>query len=87
MFTVTQEAGAHLARLLDEVSPQRDLAVRFVAVQHGLSMRLDNVRPGDRTFDTQGRTVLLIDEKVGRTLDDHCLELEPSPHGPQLLIR
>jgi hypothetical protein len=47
---------------------------------------LDNARPGDETFDYEGRTVLMLDAQVSQVLDDSTLDVEATDEGPKLIL-
>jgi Fe-S cluster assembly iron-binding protein IscA len=76
MLTVTDAAGAHLAQLLDDHGLAEDVAVRFVVEEQGIAMRQDNQRPGDATFEHEGRTVLVMDSQVSELLTEDTLDIE-----------
>ncbi len=68
MLTLTEAAGARLAQILDEERLPVEVAFRFVKEEDGIAMRPDTARPGDATFEHEGRTVLLLDEQVSGLL-------------------
>jgi hypothetical protein len=76
MLAVTDAAGAYLAQLLSDHDLSEDVAVRFIVEEQGLSLRQDNERPGDTTFEHEGRTVLLLDEQVSELLSADTLDIE-----------
>jgi hypothetical protein len=76
MLTVTEAAGAHLAQLLEQRNAPGDIAIRFVCEGQGIALRQDSERPGDTTFQHEGRTVLLLDAQVSELVAAQTLELE-----------
>ena len=86
MLTVTEPAGAHLEKLLDEAEAPEGAAARFVASEEGLTLQLDNPKPEDETHDHGGRTVLLLDQQVAELLSDKTLDLQQTEQGPSLAL-
>ncbi len=76
MLTVTEAASARLAQVLKQQSMPEEIAVRFVYEGNGGALRRDNERPGDTTFQHEGRTVLLPDAQVSGLLAEDTLDLE-----------
>jgi Fe-S cluster assembly iron-binding protein IscA len=87
MLTLTTAASEYLNGILTNEQTPDDAAVRIVAEQQGLAMKLDTPRPGDATFDHEGRTVLLLDESVKQLLGDSTLDVEATATGTTLAIR
>jgi hypothetical protein len=86
MLTVTEAAGVYLTQILDQANAANDTAVRFVAEENTLTPYLDNARPGDATFDHDGRTVLVLDEGISQALTNKTLDVEDAATGPQLVL-
>ena len=86
MLTVTEAAGAYLTEILAEVNAADGTAVRFVVQENKLAPYLDNSRPGDATFDHEGRTVLVLDENISQTLANSTLDVKDTTTGPQLVL-
>ncbi|MFQ5895681.1 MAG: hypothetical protein ACE5JJ_07690 [Nitrospinota bacterium] len=86
MLTLTEAAGARLAYLLDEAEAPEDVAVRIVLEGRNLALKLDGARPDDATFAHEGRTVLLLDQKVSQLLADDTLDVEDTDDGPKLAL-
>lgn len=86
MLTITESAGAHLAQLLAENNASEDTAIRFLLIGEKLTPKLDNVRPGDATFEHEGRTVLLLDEPLSERLADNTLDLKEGHEGLRLSL-
>lgn len=87
MLAVTEAAGKHLVGLLSEAEAPDDAAIRVVVANQGLALRIDHEQEGDKTFEHDGRTVLLLDDKVSEVLSDHTLDIEQAGEGPRLTIR
>ncbi len=86
MLNVTEAAGDYLNRVLDNANASPDTAVRLTVEQQSLTAALDNERPGDTTFDHEGRKVLLLDELASNALADSKLDVQPTPDGPTLEV-
>lgn len=84
MLTVTQSASQHLSELLSD-APE-EAVVRFVPHESGLAVQLDNVRPGDQTFEHDEKTILALDPQVSEALADRTLDVQDTEQGPQLAI-
>jgi Fe-S cluster assembly iron-binding protein IscA len=89
MLTMTEAAGAHLARKLVEADD--DMAIRFVPkrgakVRPKWGLRLDTARPTDETFAHRGKTVLVLDEEVAELLANEVLDVKSGDAGPKLKL-
>ncbi|MEX0653322.1 MAG: hypothetical protein WD534_01340 [Phycisphaeraceae bacterium] len=87
MLIMTQSAAEHLEQLLAEADAPEGAAARFVAGPEGLSLHLDQQRPGDETYEHDGRTILLIDEQIADLLAERTLDLETTDDGPALTLQ
>jgi hypothetical protein len=76
MLTVTDTAIANLAQILKQQGAPEDVAVRFVYETKGIALRHDSERPGDKTYQHEGRTVLLLDAQVSQLLAEDTLDIE-----------
>jgi hypothetical protein len=86
MFIVTEAAGGYLTAVLDKTNISEGSAIRLVLEENTLTPQLDNARPGDETFDYEGRTVLMLDAQVSQVLDDSTLDVEATDEGPKLIL-
>jgi hypothetical protein len=86
MLTLTEAAGAHLAKMLVEAEAAYDVAVRIVRVPSGWTLRKDSAVPGDATLDHEGRTVLMLDEQVSAMLSDKTVDVENGEDGPKFAL-
>ena len=89
MFTVTEAAAAHLAKLLAEVeTPENEnVVIRISQGKDGLGLMFSEAGPEDTTFAHAGVTVLAIDEELSQELADRTLETETTENDTALLIR
>jgi hypothetical protein len=86
MVMMTEAAGGYLTAVLDNANAQESTAVRFVLEENTLTPMLDNSRPGDETFDHNGRQVLLLDAQVSQILADSTLDVRATEEGPRLVL-
>mgnify|MGYP006969501697 CR=1 FL=1 len=84
MLTITESAGDHLAQLLTNAPDEA--VVRFVPGTTGLTMQVDQVQPGDTTFEHGDKTILALQPAVNDALAEKSLDLQPSQDGPQLTL-
>jgi len=83
MLTITDAAGARLAEILQERNAPDEVAVRLVYDGQNLAMQADSSRPGDETFEHEGRTVLLLDDQLSGLLAEQTLDAD----GENLMLR
>ncbi|MHC4063873.1 MAG: hypothetical protein ACYSUI_05155 [Planctomycetota bacterium] len=81
MLTVTAGAGTRLAHIIDRQERLEEVAVPLTHDGRRIAMTTDEERPGDATFEHKGRTVLLLDERVSRLLEDETLDVQQSGRG------
>jgi hypothetical protein len=86
MFIMTETAGEYLIAVLDNANASEETAIRFVLEGNALTPKLDNTRPGDATFDYEGRRVLVLDAQVSQALAESTLDVEPTDEGPKLVL-
>ncbi len=86
MLTMTQSAGARLARKLAKKRAEENVALRFVrdATRGGWLLRLDRIQPTDVKLSHDGRTVVLLDEQVSNSLRNKRLDVKETDEGPRL---
>ena len=87
MLTITDAAGSFLAEMLGEADAPEDVAIRFVAEEEGLALRLDRKQDADSAFDHEGRTIMVLDEEMSDFLAERTLDIEDSDDGPKLSLR
>lgn len=86
MLTVTQDAKAHLANLLEHNNVPDGTAVRLVVAEQGLAMTTDSPGNEDATFDHEGRTVLVMENDIAEQLDGRTLDVEETDDGAELKV-
>lgn len=87
MLNITEAAGSFISDLLGEANAPDDVAVRFVAEEQGLVLRLDQKQDADSDFEHEGRTIVVLDEQMSDFLSDRTLDVEQSDEGPKLSLR
>ena len=87
MLMVTESAGAHLAKVLVNANAAEEKVVRFVSEEDRLVPKLDTKRPGDMTFDHEGKTVLVLETDIAATLTNRTLDVTDTNAGPRLYLR
>jgi Fe-S cluster assembly iron-binding protein IscA len=87
MVTVTDAAGAHMAKLLTQVGAQDDLVIRLVLDEHDLVPTMDQARAGDTAFSYKGRTVLVLDSLVVQAMADQTLDVQNTEDGLKIILR
>ena len=87
MLTVTDAAGTRLARIIDREGRPEEVAVRLTHDGQRIRVTVDGERSGDTPFKYKGRTVLLLDERVSRLLDDETLDVKKTDKGDRLTLR
>ncbi len=68
MLTVTYTAGEHIAYMLSENEVPDDVVLRIKLRKGGVEMQPDKIRPGDETFDHNGKVVLVLDQQTSQLL-------------------
>ena len=89
MFTVTEAAGGHLARMLAEVeTPENEnVVMRMSQSKDSLGLTLCQAGPEDTTFAHEGVTVLAIDEELSQALANKTLDVKTTENGTALGLR
>jgi len=86
MLTMTDAAAGYLSDVLEKANVSPDTAVRLVVEADGLAPALDTARPGDTTFDHEGRKVLLLDALASDVLADRTLDVHSTDDGLRLSV-
>lgn len=86
MLTVTDDAKAHIADLLDQNDAPEGTAVRLVPAQQGLALAPDSPTEDDTTFDHNGRTVLVIKPTIAEQLDGRTIDVAATDQGKELRL-
>lgn len=84
MLTMTDQAGARLIQLLGDSTGES--VIRIVKRKRRLRLRRDQARPQDATFAHDGRIVLVLDERVSRSLSSRTLDIRQTDLGPRLKL-
>ena len=80
------ERPAAVCTFCQKAIASEETAIRLVLEGNTLTPQLDNSRPGDDTFDYEGRLVLMLDSQVSQVLDDSTLDIEATEEGPKLIL-
>lgn len=84
MFTVTDDARAYLAGIIDANNLPDDQAVRLVIKDEGVALAADTEKAGDTSIEHDGRTVLLVDESLNERLGEMTLKTQQTEQGERL---
>ena len=86
MLKVTQAATAYLNDMLVRAQAPSEAAVRIVPKTDGggLATKLDQERDGDQHYDCDGRTVLVLDSEIAKSLSEQTLDVDDN--GRHLVI-
>jgi hypothetical protein len=83
---ITEMAGEYLTALLENTNASEEAAIRFVLEGSTLTPKLDSARPGDDTFDHDGRKILVLDAQVSQALAESTLDVQATDEGPKLVL-
>jgi Fe-S cluster assembly iron-binding protein IscA len=87
MFTVTDGAIAKVAEMIENAQAPKSVALRIVAKgEETFGMRMDGAKPGDTTFDHDGKTVLVLDKEVSESLKERMLDVKNTKKGAELVL-
>ena len=86
MLTVTYTAGEHIAYMLSEHEVRDDVVLRIELTKGGIKMQPDKMRPGDETFDHNGKVVLVFDQQTSQLLGNKTIDLMTDDDGSHLII-
>ncbi len=86
MVTVTYSAAEHVAYTLFEHRVRDEVVLRIRFTQGGVEMQPDELRPGDETFDHNGRIVLVVDQQTSEFLGDKTIDLMTDDDGSRLIL-
>lgn len=87
MLNVTKPAFDRLCDRLDRKKADDNVALRFTRREGGWKLGPDRLRPGDVTFDHEGRSVLLLDETAAKAMANMTLDVRDTSAGPRLRLR
>ena len=86
MVTVTYTAGEHMAYLLSEHQVRDDVVLRIKLTKGGVEMQPDKIRPGDETFDHNGKVVLVLDQQTLQLLGNKTIDVMTDDDGSHLIL-
>jgi len=86
MIMITPAAGGYLCDVLERAQAPQETAIRLEIEGNTLKSKLDQARPGDATYDHEGRPVLLLDDRVAQLLEGSTLDVEPTSQGGALIL-
>ncbi len=86
MFAMTEAAAGYLHNVLDRANAPQEKAIRLSLDGAELTPALDTAKPGDESYDHDGRKVLLLDEQVSSLLAESVLDVHTTEAGPRLVV-
>ena len=86
MLTVTERAAQELKGILQAHAAEPEQVLRLVREAQGFSLRLDKEGAGDEVVESEGATILLIDEQLSPIVDGAVVDCIDTPEGPRLTI-
>jgi Fe-S cluster assembly iron-binding protein IscA len=86
MLTVTDNACAYLAEMLDNAGVPEGTAARVIINEEGLGLSPDTPNDDDATFDHDGRTVLVLQQQLAEQLDERTLDTVDTEEGKGLAL-
>lgn len=86
MLTVTDTATTYLKGLLDEAKLDEGVTLRLVAGEQGLGLAPDTAKDNDTSFESDGNTVLVVNEDLAGKLGDITLDVQQTEQGPRLAL-
>ncbi len=86
MVTLTYTAGEHMAYMLSEHQVRDDIVLRIEVTKGDAEMHPDEIRPGDETFDHNGKVVLVLDQQTSQLLGNKTIDLMTDDDGSHLIL-
>jgi Fe-S cluster assembly iron-binding protein IscA len=86
MLTITKSAGQYLSTVLENAHASPGTGVRLLLEGNALTPTLDTAKPGDATFDHEGRRVLVLDAQASEFLAGSTLDVQATEDGSKLVI-
>ncbi len=86
MMTVTYTAAEHIAYTLSECQAPDDVVLRIKLTNGGVGMQPGKMRPGDETFDHNGKVVLVLDQQISQLLGNKTIDLMTDDDGSHLIL-
>ena len=86
MVTLTYTAGERMAYMLSERQDRDDVVMRIKLTKGDVEMQPDKMRPGDETFDHNGKVVLVLDQQTSQLLGNKTIDLITDDDGSHLTL-
>ncbi|NOX56230.1 MAG: HesB/YadR/YfhF-family protein [Planctomycetes bacterium] len=86
MLTVSESACELIGQLLIEVQATEGFVVRIVPGETGLFLAIDQIHPGDATYEHEGKPVLAVSQILADLLEDQTLDVQDTPSGRELTL-
>ena len=86
MVTLTYTAGERMAYMLSEHQAGDDVVLRIKLTKGGVEMQPDKIRPGDETFDHNGKVVLVLDQQTLQLLGNKTIDVMTDDDGSHLIL-
>ncbi len=86
MVTLTYTAGEHLAYMLSKHQVRDDVVLRMKSTKDGIKVQPDKIRPGDETFDHNGKVVLVLDQQTSQLIGNKTIDLTTDDDGSCLIL-
>ena len=87
MLTLSAEAAATLAAILERAEVEPDEGLRLERAGEDLVLRLDVPREGDRIILLNGRVGVIVGARIEAEVGESVVDLEQNAHGMRLIIR
>ncbi len=87
MVTLTYTAGERMAYMISEHQDRDDVVVRIKLTKGGVQMQPDKIRPGDETFDHNGRVVLVLVQQISQLLGNKTIDLTTDDGESRLILK
>ncbi len=85
-MTITYTAAEHIAYMLSEQQVPDGIVLRIKLRKGGVEIQPDKMRPGDETFDHNGKVVLVLDQQTSQLLGNKTIDLLTDDEGSHLVI-
>ncbi len=86
MVTLTYTAAEQMAYELSEKQVSDDIVLRINVTKSGVEIKQDQIRPGDETFDHNGRVVLVLDQPTSQLLGNKTINLTADDDGSHFIL-
>ncbi len=86
MVTVTYTAAEHLAYKLSEHQVPDTVVLRIKLKKGRVEIQPDKIRPGDETFDHNGKVILVLDQQTSQLLGNKTIDLTTDDDGACLIL-